>query len=201
MAIHRISCRSPILCQSLIICACPLRRVVASSADTAGKETLPWLDCPEYADMNWGPDAWPQTPSGVIISDPSPVGSWSSQITSIVKDYLLRKVCLSTLTPDRPEWMWFSSQPPRTSPDEFVTNVFLNIFRRHIPPVFSLFQEMDLSGPANSSYYMAMAAVGGLFCSTQGSYDVARSLYNDSRRILLTRVCDLSAICLRQTGF
>ncbi|KAJ4154904.1 hypothetical protein LMH87_000175 [Akanthomyces muscarius] len=151
-------------------------------------ESMLWLDGPEYDDQNWEPVAWPQTPPVVILSDSSPGGPSSSNLTPLVKDYFLRKARISTLTLDQPECMWYSSQPPRTSPDEFTTNIFLNIFRRHIPPTFALFEELDPSGAANSSYCMAMAAVGGLFCSTQGSYNVARSLYNDSRRILLTRV-------------
>ncbi|KAM3471265.1 hypothetical protein MY5147_005943 [Beauveria neobassiana] len=106
----------------------------------------------------------------------------------MVRTYFLRKAQVSSLALDRPNCMWYSKLPTSTVPDAYVVNVFLNIFRRHIPPTFSLFRDMNLSDSPTSSYYMAMAAVGGLFCSVRGSYDVARALYNDSRRILLTKV-------------
>ncbi|KAH8719106.1 hypothetical protein HC256_003727 [Beauveria bassiana] len=147
-----------------------------------------WLDCPDNMDQSWDISQYTTTPADSTSSKLSPDFLTASPITSMVRTYFLRKAQVSSLALDRPDCMWYSKLPTSTVPDAYVVNVFLNIFRRHIPPTFSLFRDMNLSNSPTSSYYMAMAAVGGLFCSVRGSYDVARALYNDSRRMLLTKV-------------
>ncbi|PQK18089.1 hypothetical protein BB8028_0011g00180 [Beauveria bassiana] len=147
-----------------------------------------WLDYPDNMDQSWDISQYTTTPADSTSSKLSPDFLTASPITSMVRTYFLRKAQVSSLALDRPDCMWYSKLPTSTVPDAYVVNVFLNIFRRHIPPTFSLFRDMNLSDSPTSSYYMAMAAVGGLFCSVRGSYDVARALYNDSRRILLTKV-------------
>lgn len=87
--------------------------------------------------------------------------------------------------------MWYSAPPDLGHHNKDVLTVFHKVFRRHIPKTFSLFE--DTTAATNSTnqpaYMIAMAALGGLFCTTPGSAEVAKSMYNDARRMLLSSVC------------
>lgn len=85
--------------------------------------------------------------------------------------------------------MWYSAPPNLEDHDNDVVNVFLNLFHKHIPETFPLFDEAAVSQKRRAEYCLAMAATGGLFCSVPGSFEVARSMYNDARRLLLAYVC------------
>jgi hypothetical protein len=66
--------------------------------------------------------------------------------------------------------------------------VFLRLFQRHIPPTFPIFERSSSMHKHPPSYVLAAAAVGGLFCAVAGSAEVARSMYNDARRLNLAAV-------------
>jgi hypothetical protein len=84
---------------------------------------------------------------------------------------------------------WQCSKPPSLEIyDRDVVNVFLNIFHDHIPAFFPIFKDnppLDVNRP---DYYLSMAAVGALYCSVEGSYEIARAMYNDARRMILEAV-------------
>jgi hypothetical protein len=87
--------------------------------------------------------------------------------------------------------MWYSRPPDFDSHDKTIMAIFLGLFRRHIPPTFTLFNDNffnEMDGGTTVEYVLAMAALGGTFCSVQGSAEVSRSLYNDSRRLHLASV-------------
>ena len=159
------------------------------------QDPLAWLDDIDYMDPSWEtiPHNAPH-PSDVHSRSPAVLEN-TLNYTSLVRDYFLRKARVSSLALDKPDCMWYSRPPMSTVQDTCVTNIFLHLFRRHITATFSLFRDTDLSGQAHTPYIMAMAAVGGLFCSVAGSYNVARALYNDSRRMLLAKVRASSARC------
>ncbi|KAB8067344.1 hypothetical protein BDV29DRAFT_92665 [Aspergillus leporis] len=87
---------------------------------------------------------------------------------------------------------WQCSKPPSLEIyDRDVVNVFLNIFHDHIPAFFPIFKDnppLDVNRP---DYYLSMAAVGALYCSVEGSYEIARAMYNDARRMILEAASSL----------
>jgi hypothetical protein len=84
--------------------------------------------------------------------------------------------------------MWYSAVPNLTHYRPEIKEVFLRLFQRHIPATFPIFERPNCQHKRPASYILAMAAVGGLFCSVPGSAEVARSMYNDARRLSLATV-------------
>ena len=84
--------------------------------------------------------------------------------------------------------MWFSGQPRLQIYDADIVNVFLNLGRRHIGSTFPLFTGFEAHSSMREELCLSMAAVGGLFCEVTGSTNIAKALYNDSRRMLLENV-------------
>ncbi|KAK3648773.1 hypothetical protein LTR56_007213 [Elasticomyces elasticus] len=86
---------------------------------------------------------------------------------------------------NRARKMWYSALPNLTNYKQEVKEVFLRLFQRHIPATFTIFERSNCQHKRPASYILIMAAVGGLFCSVPGSAEVARSMYNDARRLSL----------------
>ena len=84
--------------------------------------------------------------------------------------------------------MWYSKQPRLQIYDKDIVNVFLNLGRRHLATTFAVFANFEADAGTSEELCLVMAAVGGLFCEVPGSTKIAKSLYNDSRRILLESV-------------
>jgi hypothetical protein len=84
--------------------------------------------------------------------------------------------------------LWFSAPPDPDLYKKEVKEVFLRLFQKHIPPTFSIFERENCQHKHPASYVLAAAALGGLFCSVSGSAEVARSMYNDARRLNLAGV-------------
>lgn len=72
--------------------------------------------------------------------------------------------------------------------DQDIINEFVSIFQSNICQTFPIFHETGSPGRFQKELSLAMAAVGGLFCSIRGAFTVARSLFSDARRVLLTLV-------------
>jgi hypothetical protein len=85
--------------------------------------------------------------------------------------------------------MWYSAPPNLDDHNKDIVGIFLKIFRRHIPETFSLFKDSNVSRKDKAAYTLAMAAIGGSFCTVPGSAEIAKSMYNDARRLLLASVC------------
>ena len=100
--------------------------------------------------------------------------------------------------------MWYSAPPDGDSYHNDIIKIFLGLFQKHIPETFGILRE-DLTDPQRhtTQYILAMAAVGGLYCTVTGSSDVAKSMYNDARRLQfasvgsLFRRCFLILICFQ----
>ncbi|KAK5727905.1 hypothetical protein LTR17_012328 [Elasticomyces elasticus] len=86
---------------------------------------------------------------------------------------------------NRARKMWYSALPNLTNYKQEVKEVFLRLFQKHIPATFTIFERSNCQHKRPASYILIMAAVGGLFCSVPGSAEVARSMYNDARRLSL----------------
>lgn len=92
---------------------------------------------------------------------------------------------------------WYSAPPNLNCHNKDVIRVFSNMFRKHIPKTFSLFTNTYTTAgrKGQAAFTLAMAAVGGLFCSLLGSAEVTKSMYNDARKLLLASVNPASYCC------
>lgn len=80
---------------------------------------------------------------------------------------------------------WYSNPPLLHMYDEQVINVLLNIGRAHLSTTFSVFSKFEATEQTSKQLCLAMASVGGLFSTVEGSGAVSKSLYNDARRLEL----------------
>ena len=80
---------------------------------------------------------------------------------------------------------WYSAPPRLQVYDEEIVNVFLNVARLHLSSTFPVFSNFEARFSTREELCLAMAAVGALFCNMQGSYKVAKVLYNDARKMHL----------------
>lgn len=110
-------------------------------------------------------------------------------LTTMVQDYFDRKSRDPSPASNKANKMWYSAQPNLQNHNREILQIFLGIFRKHIPRTFRLFQDTSQTALRNPAYYtLAMAATGGLFCSVPGSAEVAKTMFNDARRLLLAAV-------------
>ena len=72
--------------------------------------------------------------------------------------------------------------------DTLIVNVFVGLFQVHVAPTFPCFQNFRIGAWTPEEVYLAMAAVGGLFCHNSKSEIVAKWLLHVARRKLLTVV-------------
>lgn len=84
---------------------------------------------------------------------------------------------------------WIFTEPGSGVPDPEIIQVFISIFRHHVASKFLIFDQnqSDYSAPPDA-LGLAMAAVGGVHCHTPGAYSVAKALFSDARRLILTAV-------------
>ena len=78
---------------------------------------------------------------------------------------------------------WYSAPPQLHIYDSEVINILLNVARRHLSATFGIYADFVAGETTPHELCLAMAALGGLFCSIEGSVTIAKSLYNDARRI------------------
>ncbi|KIW62192.1 hypothetical protein PV04_10390 [Phialophora macrospora] len=139
-----------------------------------------WLD---GSDLSWSEGQFDTT---FLMPDYSASSASQQRITGMMQDYFDRKSRKSSPSaPDKASVMWYSAPPNLDDHDKDVLNVFVNLFHKHVSETFTLFKEIDVPRKTRPEFTLAMAATGGLFCSVAGSADVAKSMYNDSRRLLL----------------
>ena len=109
-------------------------------------------------------------------------------LTATMQDYFDRKSRAPSPSSSKAGKKWYSAPPNLNDHNQDIIRVFLNIFRRHIPKTFSLFKHTTVGAKSRAAYTLAKAAIGGLFCNVPGSAEVAKSMYNDARRLLLASV-------------
>jgi hypothetical protein len=86
------------------------------------------------------------------------------------------------------ETKWLLTIPSIRKFDRQILNCFLSKFMKHVVPIFCSFKGFKVDEGTTSEKILAMAAVGGLFCTTNGSFQVARAMCSDARRLHLNRV-------------
>ena len=90
--------------------------------------------------------------------------------------------------------MWHSAPASLADHDLEIVNMFLNLFSRNVPRCFRLFQDSVFTADTRQEFILAAAAVGGLHCSVNGSFEFSKAMYNDSRRLLLASVSAVKMI-------
>lgn len=83
-------------------------------------------------------------------------------------------------TPQR----WLSQPPNLELYDSEVINIFLNLAVNHLGPTFTFLETFATDTTTRPELYLAVAAIGGLFCQVLGSYKIAEAMFHDSRRLL-----------------
>ena len=117
------------------------------------------------------------------------ISSSMQRLTATMQEYFNRKSRAPSPSLSKASKMWYSAPPNLDNHNKDIVRVFLNIFQNHISETFPLFKDSVASGKNRAAYTLAMAATGGLFCTVLGSAQVAKSMYNDARRLLLVSVC------------
>ena len=79
---------------------------------------------------------------------------------------------------------WLLTSPSLQKFDRDIINCFLSNFMRHIAPTFTSFVGFKVDAGTTADKILAMAAVGGLFCTTNGSFSLARAMCSDARRMV-----------------
>lgn len=119
-----------------------------------------------------------------VVQDSSPTNAYSQ----IMQDYFDQRSRTLSPSPNKAASMWYSAPASLWDHDREVTNVFLNLFSRNVPRFFKLFQNLVITNDTRPDYVLAAAAVGGLYCTTPGSFELCKAMYNNSRRLLLASV-------------
>lgn len=122
-------------------------------------------------------------PASLIPDDWLSSSSFQS-MAIIVRDYFDRKYP-STPIPNKTSTTEYSAPANIYNHDPDIINVFLNLFNRYIPQTFPIFDGVKVTRLTRPEYCLAVAAVGGLFCSVKGYFEITRAMYNDSRKLLL----------------
>ena len=91
---------------------------------------------------------------------------------------------------------WLTTKPSIWNFDRVVINHFLDIFLRQVPPTLTSFLGFVIRESTSEEEVLAIAAVGGLYSMTSGSQIMAKAMYADVRRLLLTRVRTSSSFLL-----
>jgi hypothetical protein len=143
-----------------------------------------WLD---GSDFSWSDGPFD---ASFLMPDYSISSASQQRVTGMIQEYFDRKSRKnSPSAPDKASVMWYSVPPNLEEHDQDVVNVFVHLFQKHVADTFPIFTEIKSPKRLPPEFILALAATGGLFCSVPGSSDVAKSMYNDSRRLLLASVC------------
>lgn len=98
------------------------------------------------------------------------------------------KTVPSSLTQqDSPAWLRSLGSTIQHHDSEIV-NYFLNLFKIGLVPAFPTFETFQVTESTLADLILAIAAVGGLLSTIEGSFKIARSMYADARRLLFNRV-------------
>lgn len=116
-----------------------------------------------------------------------------------MQEYFDRKSRAPSPSLSKANKMWYSAPPNLEDHNKDIVKIFLGKFRMHLPQTLSIFKESTVGLTNRVEYTLAMAATGGLFCTVPGSAEVAKSMYNDARRILLASVCTYVTPCMPST--
>ncbi|CAM1509685.1 Fc.00g000200.m01.CDS01 [Cosmosporella sp. VM-42] len=140
-----------------------------------------WLeDLNEFSSVY---DFWPQTSTAIEVEvdfDPS-----MESAVDMMKDQLQRRSRASSPSREAQRWSWYSALPQLGVYDEEIINILLNVSKMHIASTFAIFADFEAGEETRVELCLAMAAVGGLYCTVPDSTKIAKMLFNDSRRLML----------------
>ncbi|KAI0105868.1 hypothetical protein F4814DRAFT_77179 [Daldinia grandis] len=140
-----------------------------------------WLD--DLNEFSATDDTWPlDSLSFNIDSDPSMDGA-----VEIMKDHFQRRSRGTSPSREEQRRSWYSAPPQLYVYDKDVLNILLNVSRTHISSTFAIFSDFEANYDTPVELCLAMAAVGGLYCTAYASMKVAKMLFNDSRRLLFEK--------------
>ena len=130
---------------------------------------------------------------GFIALMPGPVldSSPTQNYSQLMQEYFDRRYQALNPCPNKAAMMWYSAPACLRDHDLEIVNVFLNIFSRNMPSFFKLFRDLAITSQTRPDFILAAAAVGGLYCQINGSFEFSKAMYNDSRRLLLASVGNL----------
>lgn len=140
----------------------------------------------------WFDDSDPAWGDGLLDST-SPVSehlfsTTLQSLTATMQDYFDRKSRAPSPSVNRVSRMWYSAPPNLADHNKDIVKIFLSLFRKHVPRTIPIFRSAIFRQKDRAAYTLAMAATGGMFCKLPGSATVAKSMYNDARRLLLASV-------------
>lgn len=123
------------------------------------------------------------------LSEPQPHSSALPPLVKVIEEYLSKKNSRApSPVVDGNSKKWYAVPPDLTCFDHDVLRIFIGMFRKHIPCTFPVFARAETLRHDRPEYMLAMAAVGALFCTVSGSQSMARLMYNNARRLHLSRV-------------
>ncbi|KAK0354262.1 hypothetical protein LTR91_003682 [Friedmanniomyces endolithicus] len=83
---------------------------------------------------------------------------------------------------------WCSAPPDPRMYDLDVLDIWVDIAVRCIGTLFPIFKEFQVDEATTDALYVAMAAVGGVYCHVENSFHLAKVMFNDARRLALALV-------------
>lgn len=105
-----------------------------------------------------------------------------------MKEYFQRKSRSVAPSSGPTQYNWFSAPPHLANYDSETINILLNIAKRKLARTFAFLSPFEAQLDTAEEIVLGMAAVGAVFCDTDGSDRVAKACYNDARRIALAKV-------------
>ncbi|KAK0287555.1 hypothetical protein LTR35_004030 [Friedmanniomyces endolithicus] len=80
---------------------------------------------------------------------------------------------------------WCSTTPDPRMYDLDVLDIWVDIAVGCIGTMFPIFKEFQVDEGTTDALYVAMAAVGGVYCNVENSFHLAKVMFNDARRLAL----------------
>ncbi|KAK1059816.1 hypothetical protein LTR12_006864 [Friedmanniomyces endolithicus] len=80
---------------------------------------------------------------------------------------------------------WCSAIPDPRMYDLDVLEIWVDIAVRCIGTLFPVFKNFQVDEGTTDALYVAMAAVGGVYCNVENSFHLAKVMFNDARRLAL----------------
>lgn len=152
--------------------------------------TLEILKCDQDGEAWWEDMNLDDGDSFQVLNDQTPTSSSLQNHSVRIQEYFDRKPRAASPgpVPNKTTSMWYSAPTSLADHDLEIVNVFLTIFSRRVPESFRLFHDPTFTPQTKPELILAAAAVGGLYCTVEGSFNFAKAMHNDSRRLLLAYV-------------
>jgi hypothetical protein len=125
--------------------------------------------------------------SGLVTPAEPAVPPNARQAMSMIEEWMIsQNHTLPSTSENLDSISWCSAPPDPRIYDLDVLNIWIDCAVRNLASTFVSFADFEVD-----EVYIAMAAIGGVYCEVRDSFQLAQVLYNDSRRLLLAKVGDL----------